>query len=71
VFCGGGTATWLLLWLGGTWQHVSGFGFAAAVLGSLALGACAPLLGALTVTSWSRWFAPGVGWRSPTGRTTR
>jgi hypothetical protein len=36
VFGGGSTATWLLLWLGGTWQHVSGFGFAAVLRSGLA-----------------------------------
>jgi hypothetical protein len=65
LFCVGGTATWLLLWLGGTWQHVSGFGFAAAVLGCLALAACAPPLRVLADSRASGTenarYSPGRG----------
>lgn len=44
LFCAGGSAAWLTLWLGGTWDHVSGFGFRAVILGPLALATSASLL---------------------------
>ena len=51
LLCGGGAGTWLVLWLGGTWEHMAGFGGRSAVLGALALAVSVPLLGAIAASS--------------------
>jgi hypothetical protein len=45
LLCAGGAATWGVLWLTGTWAHVSSFQLRAVALGLAAIAAAIPLLG--------------------------